>query len=601
MTKVFFCRMNLYKVFHRIFFLFVKAWYLLGKCRAFVIVNFYSLSFSASVCLFLVNILIFTYGCTPFHSKVFSLNLPHGYLPTFPNHFFLSSSHRNQSGDSHSSLDVYLSDNVVHDSLVQPLPPVVHLVFCHHGPFTFANYLSVVSAFKMFKPSVLYIHLKHEPEMDYHGYFQFLPDLIRDIPVLSKKQLEFPLACTGSIQEQQIAFFNIIGPNGGIVINGKTVLVPSKLFRGLLDHKLGIAFFHDVELLLITFAHPDVFKTIPSQREFNAFIRKNKPHQMKCQPASDFSFHKDHLCVFVSEDIFPVQIFKNEEDFAAVARWTGYGTSEILVSQPGDEEIVPNIIHYVWLGKRNFDFFAYLSLVSSLHVLGADAVYIHGEEPLGELWAMIKRDSRVKVISRDFPNSVYGEPLVKFVSHASDYLRADVLLRYGGVYADWDVIFLQKLPSLVRRHNATACVDWPATGSFPDVFNLGVLVAAPGSPYLRFFLESYRWYLDNDWSYNAIHMPYKVYEKNPQTLNVDRHLQVLCAHDKCHAAWIPGYKGNQEDHLHCQNFNWHTDAVAIHWTHPDPAAFKDLKTLMTSVSVEADIAKFVLRKAKLIS
>lgn len=77
--------------------------------------------------------------------------------------------------------------------------------------------------------------------------------------------------------------------------------------------------------------------------------------------------------------------------------------------------------------------------------------------------------------------------------------------------------------------------------------------------------------------------------------------QVLCAHNRCHAAWIPGFKGDKEDHLHDGRFKWQKDAVAIHWTHPDPPAFKDMKTLMASVSVEADIARFVLRKANLIS
>ena len=108
----------------------------------------------------------------------------------------------------------------------------------------------------------------------------------------------------------------------------------------------------------------------------------------------------------------------------------------------------------------------------------------------------------------------------------SDYWRGDILIRYGGIYMDWDVMWVNPIPEDLRRYETVACADFPATGAFPDVFNMGVLLAAKGSKYLRFFLESYHHYLDSHWSYNAIHMPYKVYEKHPDLLLVNRHLQV---------------------------------------------------------------------------
>lgn len=532
MAKISFRYFKLHQLLHLILFLLAKSWHHLSKLKLQVTTHFYTISSTISVVLLIVNLIIYVLGCQTFHSRIFSLHLVHGYLPTFPYHFFPYSSHPfNQSSnlktDHYHSLDSYLSKNVWENPLTHSLPPVVHIVACYHGPFTYANYLSVISAFKFFKPSVLYLHVKQEPEFDPDGYFQFLPDLIRDIPIISKVQLRYPHACSGDLEEQKRAFFHIIGSTGGVAINGKTLLAPSASLRSLLEFEIATGILEEMNQLLLVFAHPGVLQTIPSQSHVLSLRQNKRANQMSCQSVNNFSLKKDHPCVFIMEEIFPIQTFRGDEDFVALARWTGYGTSKVLQPEPLDEEVVPNIVHYVWLGKRKLDFFAFLSVMSSLHVLEAEAIYIHGEEPvMGQWWAKVKDNPRVKVINRDFPDTVYGEPLKRFVSHASDFLRADVLLRYGGVYADWDVIFLQKLPSFVRKHNTTACVDWPETGSFPDVFNMGVLVAAPGAPYLRHFLESYRWYLDNDWSYNAIHMPYKVYEKNPLSLNLDRHLQV---------------------------------------------------------------------------
>lgn len=77
--------------------------------------------------------------------------------------------------------------------------------------------------------------------------------------------------------------------------------------------------------------------------------------------------------------------------------------------------------------------------------------------------------------------------------------------------------------------------------------------------------------------------------------------QILCALDKCHATWLEGYKQESVDHLNSHEINWRTDALAIHWTHPDPKEFTSKKNLLESKTVTAEIGKYVLRKAGVIS
>ncbi|XP_059166983.1 uncharacterized protein LOC131949209 isoform X2 [Physella acuta] len=570
----------------------------------FIEKNRYRISIAFSLLFAILNIITYSCGCQGVKSYLDPVQLTHGYVPVFPHHYFHKPSILNYS-DSMSrteKIDIYLHNHVAQNILAEKITPVVHVIWCDKGPFTFTHFLSVLSAFKTISPSVLNLHLIKEPDLDPDGYFQFLPDLERDLPPLVKKKLENTDACYGDYQDKLLTYLNLLGTLGGVVIDGRTVISPSKAVKSMLKSKITVAVqANGSSQPLIVMAQSNVLKDIPSKYKLNSYLESQAADYLKCETVRLFSIASIHPCAYVDEDIFPIIIFNSSSDFDHLARWIAYGTSKKLVSMPAEKNIVPNIVHYVWLGERTLDFFSYLSLLSSLHVLNADAVYIHGNsKPLGNLWKEAQKNTRVKFVNRDFPDSVYGEPIKLYASHASDYLRADILLRYGGIYADWDVIFLQKLPTSLKRHNTTANVDWPETGAFPDVFNLGVLVAAPGAPYLRHFLESYRWYLDRHWSYNAIHMPYKVYEKQPHSLNINRHLQILCANDKCHAPWLKDYKTEEVDHLNSGQLNWHTDALAIHWTHPDPVEFKSKENLLQSTSITGEIGKFVLKKAKLI-
>ncbi|XP_013073333.2 uncharacterized protein LOC106060100 [Biomphalaria glabrata] len=575
-------------------------------CR-WIILYRYRLSISLSALLLISNIIIFDMSCEGLKNQLNPVHLAHGYAPIYPYHYYHQPDILNATKSILSKnwlktpkkLNTYLQQNVFPNVLQSAYSPIVHVIWCDGGSFTFVNFLSVLSVYKVFTPTIVYLYLTKEPELDPDGYYQFLPDLERDLLPLVKVTLTGKDICGGDKEDKILAYLNLLNSHGGIAINGRTLLPPSKNLKHFLENKISIATNEmDTEPLIISAERNVILDTL-SKQSLSTFLQSSLTKYLKC--GTILSMSPNHICAFMQEELFPVNIFNKTSYFDHLARWVAYGTSESRVSKSATQEIVPNIVHYVWLGKRKLDFFSFLSLQSSLHVLKADAVYIHGDvQPFGEHWDQVKLNTRVKFIHRDFPNAVYGEPIKLYASHASDYLRADILLRYGGIYVDWDVIFLQEMPLDIRLHNTTANVDWPETGAFPDVFNLGVLVSAPGAPYLQYFLESYRWYLDRHWSYNAIHMPYKVYEKQPQTLNVNRHLQILCALNKCHAPWMDGYKQETIDHLKSPDLHWQTDALAIHWTHPDPEEFSSKEMLLKSETITGEIGKNVLKKSGLI-
>lgn len=56
---------------------------------------------------------------------------------------------------------------------------------------------------------------------------------------------------------------------------------------------------------------------------------------------------------------------------------------------------------------------------------------------------------------------------------------------------DTDVIWTRRIPDDLRRYPAVACLDWTRNGAWPNVFNIGVLMAKAGSEYLKHFLRTF--------------------------------------------------------------------------------------------------------------
>ena len=101
-----------------------------------------------------------------------------------------------------------------------------------------------------------------------------------------------------------------------------------------------------------------------------------------------------------------------------------------------------------------------------------------------------------------------------------------MLYKYGGVYQDWDVVWVNEIPDWLLGYPAVVSPQWPRYGDWPDTLNLGVLLARRHAPFLRHFLSTYRYFREGDLNWNAVLMPYRTYEWYPDTLYLDRHLQV---------------------------------------------------------------------------
>ncbi|XP_063234670.1 uncharacterized protein LOC134537793 isoform X2 [Bacillus rossius redtenbacheri] len=167
--------------------------------------------------------------------------------------------------------------------------------------------------------------------------------------------------------------------------------------------------------------------------------------------------------------------------------------------------IVPNIVHFILFSKDTLDFTSFLSMVSALKVQRPEKLLIHTDSAniTGRYWdalnAVRVANTSVQVVRRDRPSHVFGQPLSS-VYHASDVARIQLLMEWGGVYLDTDVLVLRPLDRFLRYEMT---VGWP-----PDQFiGTQILIAHRGARLLPLWLDGYRKYHPRDWYYNAGQFP----------------------------------------------------------------------------------------------
>jgi len=118
--------------------------------------------------------------------------------------------------------------------------------------------------------------------------------------------------------------------------------------------------------------------------------------------------------------------------------------------------MIPNIVHFVYIKERPWKLHHYLSVKSAIR-LNPEKINIWlDEEPEGEWWELTK--PLVKLNFIDPPTEIYTRwnntnmltltPVTQ-PAHKSDIIRLQVLLEFGGIYADTDVIFIKPFDDLL--------------------------------------------------------------------------------------------------------------------------------------------------------
>ena len=498
--------------------------------------------------------------------------------------------------------------------LSRMIPTNVYYMWCGKDRwFEFKHYISILSVTKALPVDKIVFYYEHLPAMDKMYYNLWYGDVKHDLPFfietpMEKWQLKYCNKAVSS-QEKLHIIFRALNQEGGIFLTENTWMFAISPERRCLDLELG----YNLDIAEGYVMMQQGFLNNSTNTDSVLFKQSDSVKQTHCSRVHHVYYTRDlGPCTVVKggkyERIWPMDIWDLDDPFGRLVRKLFYDTEEIRKPKPSYDTLVPNIGHMIWIGGGNMDFVFYLSVLSLLYVAGVDTVYIHGDlEPAGENWRAIKQNpkiaSRVIFIRRAPPYQIYQgiiEPWYRALM--SDIIRVDLMIKYGGIYTDTDAIWVKPLTYEDRGYDAVASYDWVDwSWPYPDSVNFGISYGKKNAPFWQIFRESMRQLHNEHHGFTGVMMPYKLLEKYPHLLRIDRHLQVICYYSKCHPIFIDDYHNMTKDHTNTHSLdNWQRDINAFHWTYPNPPEYANMSTLMQSTGMFADVGKFVLRKAGLI-
>lgn len=199
------------------------------------------------------------------------------------------------------------------------------------------------------------------------------------------------------------------------------------------------------------------------------------------------------------------------------------------------EASIPNQFHFVFGLKKQkepFHLCYYLCIESCLQVNRPEKVYFYyHHEPCGRYWDTIKnRIVLVKVglspfISK-FRYGLRNRGCRKYrYAHHSDFIRLEKLIEKGGVYADIDTIFVNKIPDhlffqpfVIGREADVLCQTSEQVK--PSLCN-AVLMSRKSSTFAALWLHEMEKEFDGSWSNHSTFLPKRLSEKYPSLIHIE--------------------------------------------------------------------------------
>lgn len=247
------------------------------------------------------------------------------------------------------------------------------------------------------------------------------------------------------------------------------------------------------------------------------------------------------------------------------------------------EFVVPNVVHYIFLGTNwKFTFIHYLSFRSVDRFIKPEEIFIHGDVlPVGSWWNRtvieVKNMYHVKVPYST--KALSGQPYW-YPQHLSDTFRQELLLLYGGIYLDTDVLVLKSFDPL-RIYQAV----FGRENSYGICS--GIILARRGAPFVRLLLEQYRSYKGvlEWWAKKAVWNVHTLAELYPHLVHVEEK-----------SLNRPSWQRGEINLIYEGKYDW-KDNYAIHtWARGWPKRTRPVGTedILTKDTTFGEISRLIL-------
>ncbi|XP_070547862.1 uncharacterized protein [Ptychodera flava] len=260
----------------------------------------------------------------------------------------------------------------------------------------------------------------------------------------------------------------------------------------------------------------------PTTRTFPAIMTEkttpllNVAHRDDVMSSAEDEIYVSRECVKVLKDIlYGGKRFNasNDEDLLPVCQKDR--TTNRREPERHDKALIPNIAHFVWFyDPQPLRFDQFISILSTHTVMKAEKILFHtNNEPIGRYWQILKDTIDVlEVVITQKPKLEHSNRF-----HRSDLARLQILLKYGGVYLDNDVIVVRSLEPL-RHYDFVMGREQPLN---PDYMNNGVIMASKDSIFLKVYHRAYEVYNGQCWACDSIQFPNALAIQFPELIHVE--------------------------------------------------------------------------------
>ena len=150
----------------------------------------------------------------------------------------------------------------------------------------------------------------------------------------------------------------------------------------------------------------------------------------------------------------------------------------------------PLLVHFISGTGDRFSFATMLHVLAVFEAFGAARAFVHatGSVESGHFWwNRLQNHPRVTFREIQEVYTVFGHPLTSH-AHRADIIRLEVLLEFGGVYLDTDVLALRTIHHLLATPGRIAmAVERPA-----GLINAMIISPAPNADFLARWYRMYR-------------------------------------------------------------------------------------------------------------
>jgi glycosyltransferase involved in cell wall biosynthesis len=195
--------------------------------------------------------------------------------------------------------------------------------------------------------------------------------------------------------------------------------------------------------------------------------------------------------------------------------------------------MIPNVAHFVFGLKEQrepFHFLHYASIESCRRLLEPETIYFHHTHlPSGAWWERIRPQLTLvevepvdEVLGADYSaGHVPGE--FRYAHHA-DFIRLDVLIERGGIYADIDTIFVRPFPPELRDEHFVIGREPPVrderTGEVRRSLCNALLMSEPHATFARAWRDRMAEELNGTWSNHSGFLSEELSRLMPATVRV---------------------------------------------------------------------------------